>query len=145
MSARFVWSGLEELKAALRNLPADLTGEASHVIEAAGNGAATTIKRVYGQHRVTGHLQNSVSVQEEHAGPFAAGVVVKSSDPIAWLFDHGSQARHWAGGKSTGRMWGRTPPTHIFAGTMARERRRMYGLLRGILERHGLVVSGDGG
>jgi hypothetical protein len=140
---RIVFDGLDELKAALRALPAELTVEASREVEGAGNGAAVAIRTVYGAHRVTGHLQESVTVEQRQAGQFAAAVVVKANDPIAWLFDNGSQARHWAGGKSTGIMWGNTPPTHVFVKTMIAARRKMYDKLRDLLERKGLVVSGN--
>lgn len=143
MSARVKWDGLDDLRAELRRLPDELTGEASHIVQASGNAAAVTVRSIYGEHRVTGHLQNSVVVEQRAAGRYGAAVVVKATDPIAWLFDHGSQARHWLSGKSTGTMWGRTPPTHAFVGTMIRERRTMYAALKDLLVRHGLSVSGD--
>jgi len=142
-STKFVFSGLDELRAQLRTLPADLTGEASHLVEGAGNGAAADVKAVYGAHRVTGDLVDSVTVAPRSAGQFGAAMIVKVHDPIAWLFDNGSQARHWISGKSTGTMWGRTPPTHVFVGTMIRARRTMYEQLKALLVRHGLAVSGD--
>jgi len=145
--AKVIWTGLEELKAALRSLPSDLAGEASHDVQAAGNGAAVALRTIYGQHEVTGHLQESVKVDVRGSGPFGAAVVVTVSDPIAWLFDNGSQARHYitsAGAThATGRMWGRTPPTHVAAQTFANARRGMYDRLRALLVRYGLVVSGE--
>ena len=143
MSARITWDGLDELKAALRRLPDDLRGEADRIAEDAANGATTAIKTIYGQHRVTGHLQNSTVVEQEQTGPFGVAYRVRVSDPIAWLFDNGSQARHWAGGKSTGRMWGKTPPTHAFVKTMIRFRRVMYPKMKTMLVRHGLSVTGE--
>lgn len=144
MSAnRIVWDGLAELRAELRKLPSDLTGEAVHPIEAAANSAAATVKSVYGQHAVSGHLRDSVVVESRASSHFGVTLVVLSKDPIAWIFDNGSQARHWVSGKSTGTMWGRTPPTHTFVSTMIRERKRMYEQLKDLLRRHGLWVSGD--
>ena len=144
MSAnRFVFEGLAELRAELRNLPAALAGEASAIVVHAAEGAANTIRAEYGRHRVTGHLMDRVTVTQPDAGSYGVAMVVKVTDPIAWLFDNGSQARHWAGGKSTGIMWGKTPPTHVFVKTMIAARRRMYEELAALLERHGLVVSGD--
>ena len=137
------WEGLNEFRAQLRELPRRLAGEASHLMEAAANGAAVDIRTVYGQHRVTGHLQESVSVTQEATSAYGVIYLVKSSDPIAWLFDNGSQARHWARGKSTGAMWGKTPPTHAFVGTMMRARRRMYSTLADMMVREGLIVSGE--
>jgi hypothetical protein len=112
---RFVFSGLDELRAELRAMPADMTGEASHEVEGAANGAAADIMAIYGAHHVTGHLQDSVFVIE----------------------------RHWVSGKSTGTMWGKTPPTHAFVKTMIAARRKMYDRLKNLLVRHGLTVSGD--
>jgi hypothetical protein len=151
---RFVFAGLDDLKAALRTLPEDLVAEASGIVVETANGAAAKVRAVYEQHQArhwvkkgtwaaAGHLAKSVTVTQPGAGSFGVTMVVKVNDPLAWLFDYGSQARHWAGGKSTGAMWGKTPPTHIFAGTMARERRAMYRRLKDLVARHGLTVIGE--
>jgi len=143
---RFVFEGLAELRAELRNLPAALTHEASAIVVHAAEGAANAVRVEYGRHRVTGHLMNSVTVTQPEAGSYGVAMVVKVTDPIAWLFDHGSQARHWAGDKSTGIMFakdGPTPPTHVFVKTMIAARRRMYEELAALLERHGLQVTGE--
>lgn len=138
------WSReLEELHQWMRIIPEELTGEASHIMEDAANGAAVAVKQVYGQHRVTGKLQNGVSVSHFFKGKFIAYAIVKSASPIAWLFDNGSQARHWASGKSTGTMWGKTPPTHIFVKTAIHFRRRGYEACKELLVRKGFQVSGD--
>jgi hypothetical protein len=142
VSVRFQFDGLEELKAELRNLPAALTAEASDIVERRANNAADDIRSIYRQHRVSGRLADGVIVTHFDRGRFSAGAIVKSTSPIAWLFDNGSQARHWASGKSTGTMWGKTPPTHVFVHTMIRTRRAMWGDLADLLERHGLAVSG---
>lgn len=146
---RLVFTGLEELKAALRALPADLTSEASQIVLEAGTDAAATVRGVYDAHVVSGRLAKSVTVAVQSAGQFGAAVVVKVNDPIAWLFDNGSQARHYftvhGVQHNTGEMGSRTPPTHIFSGTMARRRRRMYQDLRTLLETHGLLVRSDAG
>jgi hypothetical protein len=143
--ARFVFAGLEELKAQLRSLPADLIAEGTHIVQAAGNAAITAIKAEYGKHVVSGHMLNAIILVEKQTGPFGIAISVVNSDPIAWLFDNGSQARHKVTGSSTGAMWGQTatPPTHIFVATMIRERRVMYAQLGEMLERFGLTVSGE--
>jgi hypothetical protein len=140
---RIVWSGLEELKRELRNLPTELTKEASNDVRAAANGAAVRVRTEYGKHRVTGRLQESVEVNEQSSGRFGVKFVVRSTDPIAWLFDNGSQARHWVSGKSTGTMWGRTPPTHVFVRTMIKSRREQFEKHKEMLRRHGLIVLGE--
>ncbi len=142
-SNRFVFQGLDELREELRQLPTELAGEASSIVLDAGEQAATTVRAIYDQHIVTGHLAKSVTVGTQAAGQYGAGAIVRVNDALAWLFDNGSQARHKVKGSSTGQMWGRTPPTHAFSGTMARGRRQMYSTLRGLLETHGLIVSGD--
>lgn len=144
MTSGLTWSPeFEALKAALQRMPQELTGESVHIVEGAANGAAVAVAQVYGQHRVSGRLQDGVFVSQFLKGKFFHGFLVKSTSPIAWLFDHGSQARHWVSGKKTGAMWGHTPPTHIFVKTMIRFRRGMYEELKGVLTRAGLLVSGD--
>ena len=144
ISGGFQWSPeFEELKRALATMPEHLTTEADHVVEGTANAAAVAIRQVYGRHRVTGYLQNHVHVTRFDKRKVSVGWNVKSTAPHAWLFDNGTQARHKASGASTGTMWGKTPPTHAFVTTMSRHRRAMYLQLRGVLERAGLLVSGD--
>lgn len=145
MSAnRFTFDGLAELRAELRALPASLTAEATHIVEGAANGAAATIKAGYPV--VTGNLRDGLIVKVQPEGQFAASVVVVNTSPHAWLYDNGSQARHWASGKSTGTMFavdGPRPPQHLFVGTVIDKRRQMYAQLKDLLVRNGLTVSGD--
>jgi hypothetical protein len=101
------------------------------------------IRGIYGAHKRTGNLQDGVVIEHQSQGQFGVGMVVKSKARHAWLFDNGSQARHWVSGKSTGQMWGKTPPTHAFVRTMIKYRRSMYQRLKDMLTRHGLVVSGE--
>lgn len=144
MSATVRWSGLEELKAQLRSLPADLAGEASGIVGAAATEARTEIALVYAAHvGPTGNLARGLQPVATVAGPVSASARLKNTAKHAWLFDNGSQARHWLSGKSTGRMWGRTPPTHVFVATIIRRRRQMYERLKALLVEHGLTVSGD--
>ena len=144
---RLVFDGLAELKAQLRALPAELTVEASRIVDATANAAATEIRTEYGRHNVTGDLQSGVVVTHVDQGKYAAGALVKSTSPHAWLFDNGSQARHYfsKNGKthSTGKMWGRIPPTHVFVRTVSKARRGMFGKLKDMLVRNGLIVTGE--
>jgi hypothetical protein len=136
---RFVWEGLAEFKEALRNLTGDLTGEASHLVEAAGNGAAATIKGNYA--RVSGNLVDGVSVEFSRTG-VSTGAVVKSKSPHAWMYENGTQVRQTATGADRGAM-PPAPPGRAFIPEMIRVRRRMYEQLADLLKRHGLLVSGD--
>lgn len=136
MSAnRFVFSGLDELRAALRTLPADLTGEASHIVEAHANAAAADIKAGYPGR--TGDLRDHVEVTFSTSGT-STGAVIRNTSKHAWLFENGTQARHTAIGANRGSM----PPGHVFIPAVVRRRRAMYGQLQDLLERHGLIVSG---
>jgi len=143
---RMVFNGMDELREQLRNLPAELTTEASRIVEATANAAAVEVRTEYGKHNITGDLQSGVIVTHVDQGKYAAGAILKSSSPLAWLFDNGSQARHYfsqSGAKhSTGKMWGQIPPTHIFARTAGRARRLMMEKFIAMLERNGLRVTG---
>lgn len=143
---RLVFSGLEELKAELRNLPAELTDEAVQIGDETVNGVASTIRGIYSKHRVSGNLVEGVRVLRESSGRFGMRFVVKSTAPHAWLFDNGSVARHYMtihGKKhSTGRMWGRSAPTHAFVRTAMAARRVMYERLADLLRNKGFEVVG---
>lgn len=134
---RFVFEGLDELRAELRKLPETLTGEASHIIEGAANGAAATIKGHYA--RVSGNLVDGVSVTFQR-NQFAAGALVKSASEHAWIYENGTQVRHF-NGANRGSM-PPAPPGRAFIPPMIKARRRMYDQFIDLLERHGLVVSG---
>lgn len=138
MSNTLRFDGLAELREELRNLPADLTGEAGHIVEAAANGAAATIKREYPVR--TGNLRDHLTVTiTSGSGQYSVRGVVQNTAKHAWLFENGSQARHTDIGANRGSM----PPGHVFIPNIIRERRRMYDDLKDLLTRHGLVVSGD--
>jgi hypothetical protein len=146
-SNKFVFEGLEELKAALRTLPADLTAEASRIVEGEATGAAVTLRTIYGAHNISGDLQDKVQVRPRTAGQFGVAWLVVNGSRIAWLFDNGSQARHYVTSRGnvhqTGKMWGKTPPTHAFVKTMVKARRVMYEKLADLMRRHGLTVTGQ--
>lgn len=145
MSAnRFMFTGLDELRDALRNLPAELAGEAAGDVTGAAQAAEAEVRQVYEQHAASGNLAAHLYLSTSTSA-FGAGALIKSTAKHAWIFENGSQARHWASGKSTGQMWGRTaqPPTHVFVRAMTKYRKRMYEQLRALLERQGLQVTGE--
>jgi hypothetical protein len=142
-SNQFVFEGLAELKEALRNLPGELTGEASHIVQGAANGATASIKANYA--RVSGNLDDGVGVEFSRDG-FSAGAIVTSKSPHAWMYEHGTQTRRYitVRGKThpTGAM-PPAPPGRAFIPAMIKARRRMYEQFATMLERHGLVVTGS--
>lgn len=135
---RFVWEGLAELRAELRNLPATLAGEASHEVIGAANGAAADIKAAYPVR--TGNLRDHLTVEALPTTGATAGALVKNTARHALLFEHGTQARHTDIGANRGAM----PAGHVFVPRVIRARRRMYQALADLLRRQGLQVSGDG-
>lgn len=136
---RLVFDGLADLKAALRNLPAELTGEASNLVTATANAAAVEIRSGYAKHTRSGRLQGGVIVTRVNQGKYAAGAIVKNTAPHAVIFENGTQARHTALGANRGSM----PPGRVFVPVVMRKRREMYQALKALLERKGLLVSGQ--
>ena len=136
---RLVFDGLAELRQQLRNLPAELTAEASNIVNATANSAAVEIRSEYGKHRVTGNLQAGVVISHVDKGKFSAGAIVKSTAKHAAIFEIGTQARHTDLGADRGSM----PPGNVFVPIIARRRRGMYQALKNLLARQGLTVSGD--
>jgi hypothetical protein len=141
---RFVFEGLDELKEALRTLPAALAEDAASYVEASAHEAEQAIRQVYEAHEHTGNLAAHLSIATA-SSDYGASARIKNTAPHAWMFENGTQARHWAGGKGTGRMWGQTPqpPTHVFVRTLMKHRAQMYNRLRAVLERQGLEVTGS--
>lgn len=143
MSASIRWEGLSELREALRSLPNDLKAEASHIVEGAANSAAVDVKASYAAHVLTGDLINHLTVTHFEANRFSAGAIVKNTAKHAWLFENGSEARHYITVRGKTHLTGKMPAAHTFIRAMISNRRRMYDQLGDLLTRHGLQVSGD--
>lgn len=138
---QFEWAGLAELRAALRALPSELTGEASHIVGGSADDAATEVKAHYARGK-TGNLINGVVVEHIDPGPFAAGAVVKSKAKQAWMYENGTQVRHTQTGANRGVM-PPAKPGRAFIPTIIRKRKQMYERLAELLKRHGLQVTGS--
>ncbi len=136
--SQVVWSGLEELKAQLRNLPADLTAEASGIVTDRAERAKQDIETSYPER--TGNLRKGLRLGSgSNVGRFGASTVLKNTAKHAWIFENGTQARHTDIGANRGAM----PAGHIFIPIVIRQRRAMYADLKALIERHGFVVTGD--
>jgi hypothetical protein len=144
MPVRLVLTGLEELKAQLRQLPAELTAEAGGLIAAQAQQTADDIRVVYNAHRHAGDLADHVTVTVFATGPYGTGARIKSMGKHAWIFEHGSQARHYITTRGHTHVTGRMPPTPTFIPAMTHGRRRMWEALAGLLERAGLRATGRG-
>lgn len=134
--------GLDEFKAALRTLPRELSDEAQSIVLGIAEEAKSEVYTAYPE--VTGNLRKGLKVIKE-TSPFGTRAIMKNTAPHAWIYDNGSEARHWETGKSTGKMWGKRPPTHIFVSTAIRKRREMRQRLLGLLLRSGATKVSDGG
>jgi hypothetical protein len=143
----FVFQGVDELLALLRTLPAELAEAAAWYVQDAAAQAESEVRAVYQAHRVTGNLADKLT-HDSTASAFGSAVRVSNTAKHAWIFENGSQARHYTtkGGKrhDTGAMWGQTPqpPGHVFVRTMQKHRRQMYERLSEMVERQGLEVRG---
>ncbi|HEV8445448.1 MAG TPA: hypothetical protein VGQ44_01465 [Gemmatimonadaceae bacterium] len=133
---RFTWTGLEELKADLRNLPATLAGKGADRVEARANNAYATIHAGYPSR--SGDLRNDLTVTHAR-NQFGATSLVRNSSKHALAFDVGTQARHNKLGANRGSM----PANPLFSQTIVQERRRMWSDLKDLLTEEGLTVTGD--
>ena len=135
---RIRWDGLEELRKELRNLPADLAAEAEGIVLDEAEGAQRDVAANYAKHRRSGRLAAGLQLMRSAAGRFGVGAVLINRNPLAWIFENGSQARHTSIGANRGSM----PAAHAFIPPVIRHRRSMYRRLADMLERHGLRVTG---
>jgi len=139
MASTMEWRGLKELQAELRALPADCQTEAGHIVEGHVNAAYVTIKRVYEAHRFTGTLSNRLTIST-----VKLGLVLRSGSALAWLFDHGSQARHYITENGVTHLTGRMPARPIFGRTVGFAKRKIRADLKAMLLRRGAArVTGD--
>jgi len=134
---RLRWHGLDELKADLRRLPEELAQEGSAIIFAHADGAMAEIAAAYPTR--TGNLRKGLRRTINAVGRWGAGALVKNVAKHAWIFEHGTQARHTAIGANRGAM----PAGRVFIPIVMRWRRKMYAQLAALLERHGLRTSGS--
>jgi hypothetical protein len=138
---KLTFDGLSELRDALRRLPDELKVEAQHIVAVAANGAAAEIRQKYPAR--TGNLVNGVSVRPSEVSHFGAGAIVVNRAKHAFIFENGTQARHYFTKSGAKHEVGRMPPGHVFVPIVIRKRRQMYDDLKGVLVRNGLQVSGD--
>src|SRR3954452_23875684 len=134
---RLRWDGLQELREALRMLPAELAGRASPIVLAHAQGAHDEIEANYPER--TGNLKDHLVLAKQDIGRFGAGAVLKNTAKHAWIYENGTQARHNALGANRGSM----PPAHNFIPRVQRWRRKMYEALKQLLVGHGLRVRGN--
>lgn len=139
MSASLKWEGLDEYRAALRALPADLAAEGASYVKTAADLAVAEIDRGYEGHVVSGDLIGHVIATGERGDTYGARYVVKSTSKHAWLFEHGSQARRYNGADR-----GTMPARPVVVPAIMRARRGLNMALANLLARQGFTVTGRG-
>lgn len=132
--------GLNQLRAALRSLPADLAHEAGQIVQRAAEEAKAQIENAYPE-GPTGNLKRGVTIAHEQAGPFAAVSIVRSRARHAWMYEHGTVPRHTSHGANRGRM-PKPPPSRQMIPIVVRARARMTNALMDLVRRAGFQVSG---
>ena len=151
MNAQLKITGLEELRAALKKLPADLQREAAVIVQAQAEQMAVDVQNQYPV--VTGNLRSHVRVVVESDVVGGIKARVFSTAPHAWIYEHGSDGPRaytgqgrlktrknppgWKVGKNTGVM----PKRKLFATIAPLRRRVMVAALVDIVERAGLTVT----
>lgn len=141
MNAKLEIKGLDELRAALKKLPADLQREAAVIVQAQAEQMAVDVQGAYPMR--TGNLRSHVQVAigADVVGGVSARVLSKAltSDGrhLANIYEKGTPPRQWKQGKATGRM----PATKVFVPIAQLRRRVMVAALVDVVERAGLTVT----
>jgi hypothetical protein len=134
MSASFVWSGLDQLMVDLHDLPAALVRDGNAIVDNSANSTADEIRGAY----PPGELADGVKVETMTGSAFFVGRRVRSTSPLAFIYESGTQVRHTSLGYNRGRML----PAHVYVPRMIHARQALDDEWRGLLRRHGLTVTG---
>jgi hypothetical protein len=141
MSVTLHWSGLDDFKVNLAALPDTLGAEADPIVDAAANAAAAEIRAGYPG--TAASLAGHVFVSRLDKGKTTSARLVKNTSPLAFIFENGTQVRHYVSVHGKPHLTGRMPPLHVFVPPIIKHRRAMYVELKALLERNGLIVIGD--
>jgi hypothetical protein len=133
--------GLDELIEQLRQLPRELTDEASSIMEAFAQKAEREIYNAYPD--VTGDLRDHLSTKTERT-EFGVIVTVKNSSKLAYIYENGTAARHYITKRNgVKHLTGAMPVGNAFIPPMSRNRRAAYEAIAKLMEAKGLEVTGD--
>jgi hypothetical protein len=133
--ATVLWTGFDELREALRNLPEHLAAEGGAIVNAATDAFMTEVEAAYPEH--TGNLKRGLRKLQKSSGRYGVIYQVKNVAKHAWIFENGSQTRRSRSGNPSPM-----PPGNIFVPRAVRHRTRMERNLAAMLEREGLLVTG---
>jgi hypothetical protein len=130
--------GLDELRAALRKLPQELTDEAATIVEAHAAQAQDQIVNAYPQ-GPTGNLRRGVTRSRERH-QFTTRAIVRSRAKHAHIFENGTGPRRNSKGANRGRM-PMAAQTQKMIPIVIRRRRAMLEALKVMVRRAGLLVD----
>lgn len=141
-SVKFTIDGIESLKQALRMLPEHLKDDAGALVRSHSLAAAGAIRASYP--RRTGNLQDGVVAEATHPfSPYGVKYVVKSTAPHAFIYEYGTQARHYvteSGATHPTGIMPAAPPGRRFIPQMIAMRQRLMDDLAWLLVRNNLAV-----
>jgi len=129
--------GLDELRDALRQLPADLTQEATAIVWAHAEAAQQKIAAAYPVN--TGNLVRGLTIDRRQAG-YSTSAILRNRAKHAYIYEHGSEMRYTDAGVSRGKM----PPGRVFIPIAVRHRHLMTSALIDLVRRAGFTVSDAG-
>ncbi len=135
MGVQVVWTGLQELRRALRDLPQELTDEAQDIVQARAERVAQDTKTSYPER--TGNLTRGVRISRRQGGRFGARVEVRSTAPHSHMYEQGTKRRSTRAGANRGVM----PAANILIPIAIRQRRAMYEDLIAVVRRAGFRVD----
>jgi hypothetical protein len=138
VSVRLEMQGLAELRAALRQLPQEMTDEAATIVDAHARLAESQIKQNYPQ-GPTGNLRRGVT-RDHYKSGFTARAIVKSRAKHASIFENGTQTRRTANGANRGRMPA-PPESQRMIPVVIRRRKAMVEALKDLVRRAGFQVQ----
>jgi len=134
--------GLEQLRAAFRQLPRDMQQEVAVIVQAHAEEAKRKMEaaypvRTYGERSGRGNLRKGLTLEARY-DPTTAHAVVRNRAKHAWIYEKGTGPRKWANGKSTGSM----PAGNVFVPIAIPTRRHMELALVDVVRRAGFDVTG---
>ena len=116
--------------------PEDIVDEAEPIVTTHVLGAQTAIAAAYPLSAQALATDLTHTIERDGHQILAS---VTNPHPLAWIFDHGTMARH----TETGAGRGSTKPQHVFVPRAYEWARQEYLALAAMLERFGLSVSGE--
>lgn len=134
------WDGLDQFRQALLALPETLAANGGRIVEGITNAAEREIRAGYPPSAES--LRDHV-VSDMTRTPFGAVGRVRNTSKLAFIYEHGSQARHYITRRGKRHLTGRMPPGHVFVPAAMRQRRKMYQQLKDMLTSMGFRVTGN--